>query len=289
MATTTATNNRIEKDIATKSHKVLPKKTVPDKRRSKKQLTEELKEAQTEKKTAKKKASASISTIIIPPPRLGNILVKIVGISPLVTHNFSDKGRWEMLQKQMMEEGRENKEPRCPEEEFLQAFYWMKGSPPKPKVDPETQQRTYDPKVVAKAIKNGVFGQPAAGLGRAMVSAGRNTGIAMTLLNQAGLWVRGEDKIDPDMIRIDSKALPIMDARIVRLSGAGNVPMERFRPRWNEWSCNVNIQWSLGMLSQTNLINLLANAGLFVGLCEGRPEKKSMLNWGKFVIDEMTG
>lgn len=218
--------------------------------------------------------------VVIRPLNLGKVTIKIRGTSPLVTHNFGPKARREMLENQITAEGNKakKKKPRCPEEEFMESIYWVKGEAPEPTVNVETGERTFKSGEIIKALKKGVFGQPATGLKNAIVSACRNTDLTMTKMMQT-LNVKGTKY--PDWLITKSPNLPIMDNRICRL--ANGSPIERFRPRWDEWETDCVIIWDKGLISLEGIANLMSIAGYFVGLCEGRPEKCA-LGWGQFEI-----
>ncbi len=237
-------------------------------------------------KTKKKPATNRIkealetTTITVHPLNLGRMKLTLQGTSPLVVHNFSEASRRHMLEKQMKKDAKKNPDPRCPEEEFLQALYWIDGSAPKPHVNKETGERFYKEGEVIKALKKGTFGVPAAGLKNALISACRNTDLTMTMMRQA-VFVNGIE--DPDWLIIKSPRLPEMDSRICRLSGTARTPQERFRPMWKEWQLEIRCEWDRGLLSEEQLVNLIAISGFFVGLCEGRPERSS-LGWGRFEV-----
>lgn len=243
------------------------------------------KTAKTTNRISKVKKAPESPSIIIQPLQIGRFTLEIRGTSPLVTHDFDGKSRQQMLEKQTKTQRTAAKEARCPEEEFLQAIYWVKGSPPDPILNPETGERSYDQGVTQEALKKGTFGMPAAGLQNAIVSACRNTDMAMTavkqLVNIEGFDPDDPDDCDPTWLIIKSNKLPSMDARICRLSK--NVPIERFRPMWRNWSTHFKVEYDSGSFSQSNVINLINIAGFFVGLCEGRPEKCA-LGWGRFEI-----
>lgn len=215
---------------------------------------------------------------------IGKFKVTIRGTAPLVCHNFGDKARRQMLEAQMKTEKIE-REPRCPEEEFIDACYWLKGDKPEPKKTTKGKAKEYNPKVIQAALKNAVFGVPAPGIKNAIISACRNTGGKMKMTNakQAIQSVQGNFEDDPSFCVIKSPTIPVMDARICRLSGPGKVPIERFRPRWNKWETSFTITFDMNVLSQKNVVNLIGIAGAFVGLCEGRPEKCA-IGWGTFEV-----
>jgi len=239
---------------------------------------------QTKKKVAKKKVAKkdapefASQQVVVQPLNIGKLRFRLVGKTPLVTHNFDAKSRQEMLEKQMSKTQKTSKSPRCPEEEFLQSLYWVKGKPPSPKLNKEGLPY-YEPKTIFSALKKGRFGIPLTGIKGAMISACRNTDLTMAGMNQT-IFV--SSPVDPDFAILEGE-LPYMDNRIVRISK--NTPMERFRARFDKWSTVVDVEWDKNTgLNRDQIANLLSIAGYYVGLCEGRPEKCT-LGWGRFEIE----
>lgn len=211
----------------------------------------------------------------VQPLRCGSLTFHLTGTSPLVLHNFSEKARKQMLDKQMGTAKRTKQPPRCPVEEFLQSFYWVEGSAPKPdRVKDEIPE--YDKPTVAKAIKEGVFGIPSTAFKNALISACRNTDLKMTAVRQA-VFVSGLR--NPNWAII--KGTPEMRADIVRIGQ--KKPMEVFRPVFYEWETDIVLEFDLNTMTRDQIANLVAIAGFYVGVCEGRPEK-SALGWGRWTI-----
>lgn len=228
------------------------------------------------------KAREQDDVVKIQPLNLLKMKFKLEGLSPLVVHNFGPKSRREMLEKQMKSDGSKNKKPpRCPEQDFLDSFYVVKGTLPKGKVNEKTNVTTYDPKAVAKFLKSATFGIPSVAFKNAMISACRNTDYTMTDMKQSIAYVSGPT--DPNFAIIQSKGAPVMDSRICRLAGASKAPQERFRPMWFEWTTEICIEFDNNMLQANEVANLLSIAGCYVGVCEGRPERSS-LGWGRWKV-----
>lgn len=215
-------------------------------------------------------------SIFIQPLNTAMIRFKLEGASPLVLHAFGAKARMQMLEQQMGKKKSPVREARCPEEEYLNAFYWIDPTEPPEPDKVENDIKYYDKKRIDKILENATLGMPVTGIKNAMISAARNTSLKMTALRQQ-LFVTSPDH--HDMVIINGK--PQMDNRIVRVGK--KQPMERFRPMFVEWSTEVNVEWDANVLNADIIGNLLAIAGHYVGLCEGRPEK-SALSWGRFKV-----
>jgi hypothetical protein len=234
---------------------------------------------------------AATTTVKIQQLNVGKMKLRLRGTAPLMVHNFSDKSRREMLAAQTGKNKKTAKEPRSPVEEFLGAFYVVEGLPdlvhptdnptgiPTPNIDEQSKQKTFDPDQIAKFCKEGKFGVPITGFKNALISACRNTDFSMAGMKQT-LFVTGENNRD---FAIIEGGTPVMDNRICRLAGAARTPIERFRPRWDTWETTINVEFDANMLTVDEVANLVAVAGFYVGICEGRPERSS-IGYGRWEL-----
>lgn len=206
---------------------------------------------------AKAKASVKIE---IQPPNFQSITLKLVGLSPLMLHKFSKKMRTQMEEKQTAkDQTRKKRAPKDYEAEFNGARY---------------------------ISTQGWDGIPAHSIRSAMIAACRTIdGLPMTQAKGA-FFVKadGRDKEDStDLVRIYGKV--IHDTRPVRLeSGVADM---RNRPRYDDWHCIVTIQFDADRLSANDVGNLLARAGLQVGVGEMRPQGKKSFggDYGMFSVE----
>lgn len=170
----------------------------------------------------------------------------LVGMTPLMVHRFSEKAKQEMRDK-FMKKARGTKEARNPEEEYLAARY----------------------------VENGQDCFRAIGIKKAIVSAARYVDdFAMTELRGA-LFVRGDllpiyDHKDKKTYGADH--MPAMSEDTVVISG-GTTTL-RYRPRYNDWSIGIEVEYNAKFLSLEQLTQLIEIAGFSVGIAEDRPEKK---------------
>lgn len=183
--------------------------------------------------------------IEITPPNFQSVTLRLEGNSPLMTHKFSEKMRKQIEEKQTAtDKTTKKREPKDYAAEFNAARY-----------------------IAAK----GWDGLPAAAIRAAMIAACRTIdGLPMTRAKGAFFIIAdGRDKSDgTPLVRINGKA--IHDTRPVRLeSGVADM---RNRPRYDDWSAEVTIQYDADMLSANDIGALLARAGMQVGLCELRPQ-----------------
>jgi hypothetical protein len=212
---------------------------------------------------AKRKAKKEASTLVIKAPNISSAAFTVVGTAPYVQHKFSAKARNKMLSDQVEGQSAKNKkkrEPRDIEAEFLGAMH-----------------KTSD----------GENGIPAPAFRNAMISACRLVGFTMT---KAKLSVFVDtDKFDgtdgTPLVILTGK--PELHEASVRLeSGVASIAI---RPMWRTWSAVVRVRWDADQFSASDVSNLLARAGLQVGIGEGRPDsrKSNGLGWGLFSVKTM--
>ena len=175
----------------------------------------------------------------------------IRGTSPLITHNWDDKAKEMMRQKQQEQKKTKEREKRDPNRECMAAAY-----------------RT----------DKGEFGVPGLGLKTAIITAAhKDIGIEKTLVRKAlFLLTKDSNKVLP---LVGNE--PIMREDMVRV-GQGAADL-RYRPMWTEWSVDVEFEVDMDLLQETDVIVLVNRAGFGVGICEWRPEKDG--EFGRFEID----
>lgn len=181
------------------------------------------------------------SVISIPAPQMSSITLKAVGISPLIVNKFSEKSQ-RQIEDNQQGKGKVAKGARKPKDEYEGAFY---------------------------VADNGGYGFPASAFKLAMVSAG------------SLLWKSKNKSIDGKMVMMSVfirgkylkiKGKPHMATDTVRLAnGSADV---RYRPQFDEWQCELIIDFNEGVFTKEAVVNLLAQAGQFVGVGDWRPEKR---------------
>ena len=193
-----------------------------------------------------KKTQETVKIEIL-PPNFKIITLKVVGASPLMMHKFSTKMKKQMEEKQTARDATKKKrEPKDYKAEFNAARY------------------------ISTAGWDGV---PSTMFRHAMIAACRTiSGLAMTQAKGA-FFVKADGREKEEgigLIKIIGKVTH--DTRPVRLeSGVADM---RNRPRYDDWSCNVTIEYDADRLSANDIANLLARAGLQVGIGELRPQGK---------------
>lgn len=188
--------------------------------------------------------AAAKSSAVIQRPNIFSVCLEVIGITPLIQNCFNQKAIEEMLRKHMgLSTQREKKIPmQC---------------------------------VELATIRNakGEVCIPTTAFKKAMLAASTTVkGLKKTQL-RIGIFIEGS------AIPIKfSRMVPQMD--MVRLSGMSHTPDVRFRPRFEDWSARMTIQFSESIPVQT-VVDLLNRAGS-VGVGEWRPEKDGP--YGQFEV-----
>lgn len=206
-------------------------------------------------------AATKEATCVISPPRIEVIHARIIGLSPFVQLKFSQKAKAIMMGR--MSEGgasrnKRNRTARDFDDDFKQAIH---------------------------RSKEGWAGIPAASFRNAMISACRIVQFKMTLAKMS-IFIQS-DGIDAEdgspLVKIEGEPRRI-DSMVRNATGVADV---RIRACWDEWSCNLRVQYDRDQFSRQDVINLLARAGLQVGVGEGRPDSKASagMGWGQFEIE----
>lgn len=179
------------------------------------------------------------------------VLVPIVGTSPLILHNWSDKARRQMLD--AMQGRKTPKQPKDPQAEYEAAFY-----------------RT----------ANG-YGFPASGFKKCMIGGARFYGkdVRMTELRQF-VFIQGtfSDKDRQALVEIHGE--PKLREDVVTVGRGTDL---RYRPEFPEWSAILKVTYVASSIDRDSVLSLIDAGGMGVGVGEWRPEKNG--DFGTFRID----
>jgi len=210
--------------------------------------------------TQKPKAEES-QHIQIAPPNIQVVAFNVVGTSPLVQNKFSHKSRQKMHETHAA--GSTDKKGK-------------KRAPRDFRADYEAAQHKSE---------DGWNGIPAASFRASMISACRTAGFKMTHARQTVFVLA--DGIDGDdgtaLVRIKGKP-QYFESAVRNSTGVADL---RARPMFREWSCVVRVEFDADIFTVQDLANLLARAGIQVGVGEGRPGSKASngMGWGRFAIE----
>lgn len=125
-------------------------------------------------------------------------------------------------------------------------------------------------------------GIPAPAFRNAMISACRVAGFTMTRAKLSVFVLPdGFDKEDGTPL-VKLKGKPQMHTAYARNSD-GSVDI-RARAMFPEWQCTLRVRYDGDQFTSTDVANLVARAGMQVGVGEGRPDspKSAGMGWGTF-------
>lgn len=206
--------------------------------------------------TTKKKEETVVE---IRPLEIAKATITIVGDSPLIMHAWSEKAKRMMLEAQMGKKKGKAKEPKNPEEDFIDSLYWMT---PKPE---EKTMEAFEAAVAAGAK----FAIPVTAIKQAAISAAYRQGWIKNKMEMRGAFYIDSD--ENGMVEIKSDP-PIMREDMVKV-GMGTADI-RYRGELRNWSVDLTISYNLnGQYDLTNIINTINAGGYVCGIGEWRPER----------------
>jgi len=193
--------------------------------------------------------------VVITAPNLKTAIFTITGIAPLMIHRFSKKAEMMATMAEAKPAGsrRRTKSARDYEKEASDACY--------------------------KDGADGWHGLNAAAFRNAMISACRLVGFKMTLA-KLSIFIEPEgfDAVDfIPLVRIDAPKYRVSTLHARNATGVIDI---RSRPLWDKWKATLKVTWDADQFTITDVTNLLARAGLQVGVGEGRPDSKQSAGMG---------
>lgn len=205
---------------------------------------------------ASKNGADSAPTVEISRIAEEHLAVPIIGVTPLITHRFSEKAKRQMLD--AAQGKRTPKEPKDPNAEYEAAFY--------------------------RLIEGG-YGFPADAFKQATVGAARFYGkqLSMTALKQFIFFrgALGDDGRALVEILVDSDEAVTMREDVVRV-GRGGTDL-RYRPQFWPWRAVLEVAYFSSVLTRESVLSLIDAGGLAVGVGEWRPERDG--TFGTYRID----
>jgi len=178
------------------------------------------------------------------------VVIPIIGISPLIVHKWSEKAMREIADKQAGKAKNKKHDIRVPSEDFEQAKH---KSP------------------------QGWEGFPAAGFKAAMIRGAKMIGMVMKD-TQTSFFVKADCE-ESQLVKIEGHSR--MRTDMVRV-GMGSADI-RYRPEYPEWTANLRIEFNAGVVSLPQIYQLVKAAGYGSGIGEMRPEK-TKFNYGRFKL-----
>lgn len=178
------------------------------------------------------------------------VVIPVVGISPLIVHAWSEKSKRMISDKQAGKAKNKKHEIRDPDDDYEQAKH----------ISPL-----------------GWDGFPAAGFKAAMIRGAKMIGMVMKD-TQTAFFIRADCE-ETQLVRIHGESR--MRTDMVRV-GMGSSDI-RYRPEYPTWYAELTIEFNEGILSLDQIHQLVKAAGYGCGIGEMRPEK-GKFNYGRFKL-----
>ncbi|MCD7805402.1 MAG: hypothetical protein LUH03_09750 [Oscillospiraceae bacterium] len=194
--------------------------------------------------------------------------VRIVGDSPLITHQWSEKAKKQIRDTKSGAPKVKRREPCNPIEEGMRAAYWLTPMP-----------EEFTEEAFAKAIAEGArFGVKAISFKLAGNSSAYRQG---WVKNQMALRQAYSIEADEnDLVEIHAQDVSIREDNVTVGMGSADL---RYRPMFSEWYVDLVVSYSeSGQVTLDDILSVL-DAGGDVGVGEWRPEKDGA--YGRFHID----
>ena len=184
----------------------------------------------------------------IPGVNIQQFIITLVGDSGLIVHNWDEKSKRMMLDKQM-KKAKSGKQAKNPQDDYEATMY---------------------------RLPDGGHGFPARGFKASAVNACRQIdGIAMT-------EARGAFQVVGDLVKLKCSD-PVMREDMVRI-GMGTSDI-RYRAMYETWEADITIRYNADFMSQAQIINLFNTAGFCSGIGEWRPSSpKCAGSFGMFHV-----
>lgn len=201
-------------------------------------------------------------TVVITPPRFRTAEFKLIGISPLVVHRFSEKAKVKIAETAAAGDTAKSKKKKDAvdfDQNYLNAFH---------------------------VSTEGWYGFPASAFRNAMIEACKIVNYVMTRAKLA-IFVEAEgiDEVEGiGLVQIEGKPEKMSMAVRNQNTGGSSICV---RPMWRKWGMSLKVRFDEDMMTLSDITNLLARAGEQVGVGEGRPasRKSCGMGWGTFRIE----
>jgi len=211
-------------------------------------------------------AKAAEGLIYVRQIRCRTVRIPLVGRTPLIMHNWSEKAKQAIRDKKSGKKPK-GREPCNPEQEFLDALYFIG---PKPKDFAEWK---------AKGPAAWRYGFPAVAFKAAIVDAASQTADVTKVMLRGALHIFSAPPQSKDCAAwradlVEVQGEPVMREDPVRLMGtAADL---RYRPEFVSWRVDLPVTYNEDVLTAEMVANLANLGGFAVGIGEWRAEKNGM-------------
>jgi hypothetical protein len=185
------------------------------------------------------------------PIEVKQMRVRIEGRGSYVQHRWDEKNRKAIRDKKTGDAPRRVREKCVPENECEAATY---------------------------RLSDGRYAIPVTSIKKAMMNAAhKDYGIPRTIIARSVFFFAEEGVLIP----LDTPGHKMRED-VVRV---GNSQADlRYRPEFEKWGAELLIEYNTRYVTPDIIVNLLEEAGHGIGVGEGRPEKQSGLDWGRFTV-----
>ena len=204
----------------------------------------------------------SADLVEVQPVSTRLVSVRIKGLTPLICHQWSEKAKREILDKQQ-KKAKTAKRARVPVEDFIDSLYWISGKPS------ECTEEAFE-----QAVENGArFGFPLLSIKAAAISGVYRSGMVKNKTSVQGAFFIRPDAIVDGMQLVEVKgSIPSIREDMVRV-GMGTADL-RYRGEFAEWYVDLKIEHNeTSAFSLEQIVNMLNVGGYTVGIGEWRVEK----------------
>lgn len=204
---------------------------------------------------------AATEVITIKAPNFETLAIKIRGTAPFCQARFSKKAE-------------------------LMAN--MQDTTKKSKKDRVARDYDKDMRDSLHISTDGWYGIPASSFRNASIDACRMVGYAMTRAKMSVfIEADGFDVHEGQpLVRLIAGEPERSDMPVHNTSGGIDI---RCRPMWREWAAVVRVRFDADQFKRSDIVNLIARAGMQVGIGEGRPfsKKSAGMGFGMFDIESV--
>ena len=206
--------------------------------------------------TKKEKEAIVSTTLEIPAPKVVNTVIRVKGDTPLITHQWSEKAKKEMRDKQMGK-ATTKKSPKVPFEDFMDTIYWLDGEP---------EEKT--PEAFNKALNEGArVGFPATAFKQSAIMGAYRSGVDVkTTVARAAITIPVE------FVEIHHNGISMRED-MVRVGGMSKTADIRYRAQFNNWWADIPVSYNASVMSLEQVLNLFQYGGIACGVGEWRNEK----------------
>lgn len=221
--------------------------------------------------------------VVIKPLDMQTVDIRIIGDTPLIIHNWSEKARRELLK---LTPALTKKVPRNPWAEGVATLWWMNPEEnPLPKCSDEEfdqwveRYKDYGFEDFQRDTIGKRFGFPAAGIKKASISSSFRNELSKNKVSlQGAFFIKGEG--ENQLVEIKHEGIPLIREDPVRVQGSSDM---RYRCTFPEWYMDLKVTYNAnGKLKLQDIVTIINLGGQTNGIGEWRIEKGG--SYGSFHV-----